>query len=108
MAALNSKKLPAFIVEGKTHVVGLRTDQNLTRLVEEGTERHSYLVQSPSAPRLDAATRAALALLQRKAVNRALDEFVIQIARQLKENPKVGYLVKVNRSAALEGTVALK
>ena len=105
--ALNSATLPVFIVDGKTHIVTVRTDLELTRLVDTSAARHGYLVKSGAVPRLDSATRAVLGFLQKKATRNALDNFVLQIARQLKENPKVGYLVKVNKSAALEGAETL-
>lgn len=104
---LNVSRLPVFFVEGSTRVVGIKLDIELTRLVDSSSKRHGYLVPSPGGPMFDEAAKAALKSLQRRAVRNALDKFVVQIARQLKENPKVGYLVKVNKSAALEDTETL-
>ncbi len=104
---LNASTLPVFYVEGSTQVVGIKLDTELTRLVSSDSRRHGYLVPSPGGPMFDEAAKEALKFLQRRAVRNALDNFVVQIARQLRENPKVGYLVKINKSAALEDTETL-
>lgn len=101
---MNRARLPVYFVEGKTQRTSLRLNQDLTKLVSTDKSRHSYLVPSPE---FGEAAKVSLRLLQEKKVRDALDSFVAQIARQLTANPRVGYLVKVNIAAGLEGTEVL-